>query len=694
MVPLRFRAPGRPRPLATLVSRAWPEASPAEVAALLRAGRALVEGRVWRDPGAEVAAGQRVELQAGARAPRAAPQPRVRARGADWTLLEKPRGWPGGAARVAEPELAPLLAEMLGAAATGARPLQRLDSDAGGLWLIAHGKAAQQRLAAVLAGPDALLDVRALVAPALAWRRGCLVQPLDGQPAETQFEVLEERDGIAELQLRVTQERADSLRRQLAGAGAAILGDARFGGVMVAGGLRLWTRALRIPSEGIEALAELPADFWPDEPVFAPDAGARGEEAQPSELVVSDATLRALTRGHPWILTDSETSDTGRFRPGTLVRVRSAAGKAGGLARIEGQGAVAARLWAAPPLRPRDAPSVEARVAEALARRKDLLSAAADPEATDAFRLIHGEGDDLPGLVVDRLGGCLRVLVTGRSCDGFRARALDALLRALARDLGPDPARIEAIHLRERPAGRLECVRLAAGALPADFQRDGGRLRVRERGLVFLVDPGLARPEQASPGVGLFLDQRENRARLAERARRGGRWLNLFAHTGAFSVALLAAGAREVVSVDLSAAYLRWLEENLAANGLAGAPHRALQGDGRRVLTRLPARERFTGIVLDPPTAAAAGRSFWSVRRDLPPLVAAALRCLEPGGLLLVSRNDRAARGELAALVRAAATQAGVGVARIEPAAPGADFPSRRGFPEGDPFEAVLLQLG
>jgi 23S rRNA G2069 N7-methylase RlmK/C1962 C5-methylase RlmI len=270
----------------------------------------------------------------------------------------------------------------------------------------------------------------------------------------------------------------------------------------------------------------------------------------------------------------------------------------------------------------------------------------------------------------------------------MQERVLSALLHALAPALGPDPPRIEVVHLRDAPEGVVRVCH-SGGALPAGLAA-GGRLVVRERGLRFGVDPGLARPERSSPAIGLFLDQRENRARLAECARRGGRWLNLFAHTGAFSVALLAAGAESVTSVDLSGAYLRWLEENLAHNALVGPRHTAVRADGRRHLERLPPETRFEGIVLDPPTAAAAGRRFWSARRDLPPLVGRALARLVPGGVLLVSRHQRATRGGLGELVQRAAKDAGVSLREVAPAPPGPDFPSLAGFPEGDPFEAVL----
>jgi 23S rRNA (cytosine1962-C5)-methyltransferase len=204
------------------------------------------------------------------------------------------------------------------------------------------------------------------------------------------------------------------------------------------------------------------------------------------------------------------------------------------------------------------------------------------------------------------------------------------------------------------------------------------------------VESGLAEPTRPHPGVGFFLDQRENRARLAARAARGGRYLNLFAHTGGFSAALLAGGADEVWSVDLSGPYLAQLEENLARSGLAGERHHAVRREARRFLAELDPALRFDGVVIDPPTAAAAGRRFWSVRRDLAPLTADALARLAPGGFLLLTRQDRAGRGRLDALLASAAESARVRLDAVEPAPPAPDFPALDGFPEGAPFEALL----
>jgi 23S rRNA (cytosine1962-C5)-methyltransferase len=322
-------------------------------------------------------------------------------------------------------------------------------------------------------------------------------------------------------------------------------------------------------------------------------------------------------------------------------------------------------------------------------RGRQLAANAEAEDGTDAYRLVHGEADGLPGLAIDRLGSCLRVLVTGRACEQVLPRVLDALTRTLAPS-GDLPV-VEVVHLRERPAGALECVRIVRGVRAPGLVDGSERRVVRERGLRFQVEVGLADPTRSSPGFGLFLDQRENRARVAARAR-GGRWLNLFAHTGAFTAALLAAGASEVVSVDLSAAWLRWLEQTLALNGLDAARGPCVRGDGRRWLEWLPEDERFDGIVLDPPTAAAAGRRFWSVRRDLEPMLEASLARLAPRGCLLVCRNDRGGARDLSALVQRAATRSGVTLARTLPAPPGEDFPSLPDFPEGDPFEGVLVE--
>jgi 23S rRNA (cytosine1962-C5)-methyltransferase len=420
---------------------------------------------------------------------------------------------------------------------------------------------------------------------------------------------------------------------------------------------------------------------------------------------VSQATARVLGRGHPWILPDAESDDPAQWAPGTSVRVVGPRGVDLGLARVEGPGPIAARIWARPgtPVLDEGA-EVAARVNRALAHRRGLVGRGsarrqlAGRPHTDALRLLHGEADGLPGVFVDRLGPVLRVLLTGRACASLVDPAVEAVHAAGAWPGGPGEV-IEVLHwsAAQRRTGPGVAWRSEPDpAWLAETFDARGRFRVHEGGLRFQVDPGLGDPERPRPGVGLFLDQRENRARLGALAGGGGDWLNLFAHTGAFSLALLAGGARRVVSVDLSGAYLAWLGDHLALNpelGDLAARHASVRHDGRRYLATRPAAERFDGIVLDPPTAAGAGRRFWSVRRDLAPLVDEALGRLRPGGWLLVCRNQRRARGSLADLVEGAARRASVRLSTLEDAGPGADFPRRKAFPEGDAFRGVLARI-
>lgn len=666
MTTLRFRAPGSMLSLGALLARSG--AADEALARALRGGSVRVDGRVTRESKAQVLPGARVEVRLEGDASRPASDPVLRHAGEEAAVVEAEAGTPADA-----------LGALLGWEAAELRTVFAGGGAPRGLRLLARNEAAEKRLRAALSADAAAREERTLVATP-PWRRGAL--QVEGAPdASLRFEIVAEREGVAELRLLAGALDAALLREALARAFGGALGDARFGGRLVAGGLRLWSHRLVLPAEGISLSFAPEADPWPGEPVFPQEASPGAPEA---ELAVSRATLRAIGKGHPWVLADSETGDPGRFRAGGLVRLRGPGGASATLARVEGEGALAARVWAVG--EGRRAASVESRVATALARRRGLLAAA----DTDVYRLVHGEADGLPGLFVDRLGGCLRMVLAGRACAPLTGRILDALVRSLSGALGADPPVVEVIHLRERPAGRLECVRLARGALPASASPDGSALEVRERGLVFSVDPGLAAPERPGPAFGLFPDQRENRARLAAHAS-GGRWLNLFAHTGAFSVALLAAGAAEVVSVDLSAAWLRRLDEAVARNGLDPARSRCLRGDARRVLERLAPEERFDGIVLDPPTAAAAGRRFWAIRRDLEPLLEAAFARLAPKGRLLVCRNDRAGGRTLEALVRRAAGKAGAALSSVAEAPPGEDYPRLAGFPEGDPFEGVLV---
>lgn len=519
------------------------------------------------------------------------------------------------------------------------------------------------------------------------WPGGLL--RMDGKP-DVEFKISERRDGLATVQLYGPECAAESICESLAEAGMPLVGDLSRGGLGAAGGVRLVVADAQSSIE-IE---------WPDEPGWCREEfSAEGAAVAPS-LRVSDETARVIGKGHPWILPDASSDPATRFQPGTLLRIVSREGQPLAWAHAEGEARLAARVWSSGAADLRKVPSIEARVARAIARRRELLEAN-DEKRTNAYRLIHGEGDDLPGLIVDRLGPLLRVLVTGRASDLIRERAIAALRAQLPMTPeGEEWSILELLHLRSPGSSLPDRVRWIEGGLERlaaqGVRLEGNGFCVFESGLMFCVDPGWQTPRRVRPGYGLFVDQRENRARLEPLATRGGAWLNLFAHTGAFSVSLLSAGAARVTSVDLSGAYLERLQSNLSLNqdrGVDPTRHESIRGEGRRFLERLDATERFAGIVLDPPTAAAAGRRFWSMQRDLEPILRQCVDRLESGGALLVTQNRSGPPLGLDRVLERAASRAHRSIARLEAAPAGRDHPARPEFPEGDPFEGWLLEL-
>jgi 23S rRNA (cytosine1962-C5)-methyltransferase len=203
-------------------------------------------------------------------------------------------------------------------------------------------------------------------------------------------------------------------------------------------------------------------------------------------------------------------------------------------------------------------------------------------------------------------------------------------------------------------------------------------LEVLENGLTFLVnlEQGL--------NTGLFLDQRTNRRDLMARAR-GKRVLNLFAYTGAFSVAAAAAGAGLVTSVDASSSYMEWNRANFGVNRLNAKRHQFLVGDCLAVLAELAAQgSRYDIILMDPPSFSTTARSRFTTRGGTSDLVAAAFPLLEDGGLLIASSNHQKVDvADYLKELRRGALQGGGQLRVIAMRGQPEDFPYAVTFPEG-----------
>ncbi|MBR56992.1 MAG: hypothetical protein CMH54_02920 [Myxococcales bacterium] len=658
---LKFRAPGESIRLNSLVARAWPNVSQRQITTTLRKRGIKVGGRHVQDANMRIPPGSLISINAhpGEVTPERVP-PSPLETGDDHIAFLIPPGLENKA--LTEEEVQSLL-----------------ENEESTLWgedyiTLQPGPGAAGLL--VVTRTACTTKYRAIV-PHLPYREGVLQAEGTKKNTAVQFRVVSHRDQLTEIELQCASSRSDHIRIQLAKAGYPILGDGENGGIMVDGGLRLWL--CHAENSSLSISLEPPERFWPNEPVFL--------SGNDDDFQVSSATQRILKQGHPWIIKDDDTSDAGRFPVGSRVQIVCDQDHLG-TAHIEGPHKLVARLWS----NTEPMSSIEDRVSAALAKRKALFESSSSDRPTTAFRLIHGEADGLGGLFIDRLGPVLRVLVAGGACLGFKDQVVQRIREQLQAMNQQDPTVIEVMHLRPRPQGEVHYVQHTAGPLSDDIAED--RLQVQENGLYYWVRPGLSTPTRAVPGVGLFMDQRVNRERLIRLCPGRSRWLNLFCHTGAFSVALLHAGAEHITSVDLSGPYLHWLNENLELNGLSDRDHISRKSDARRYLERLDPAERFDGIILDPPTAAASGRRFWSVKRDVGELIGAALARLNPDGVLLVTRNDRRARGSLAPILREAAQSQRVSIKSLKSAGPSPDFPSLRGFPEGDAFTGSLLIRG
>jgi 23S rRNA (cytosine1962-C5)-methyltransferase len=289
----------------------------------------------------------------------------------------------------------------------------------------------------------------------------------------------------------------------------------------------------------------------------------------------------------------------------------------------------------------------------AIERRAGLFAAArAASDATTAFRLVSESGDGVPGVAVDVYGEHLVVHLHDTPLS--EAAILDAL----------EGLRPRGVYLKRRPkkAQDLSKKDLEAHAPSAPLRGEPAPepLVVRELGVPYAVRLG------DGMSTGLFLDQRENRRRVRERAA-GRSVLNLFSYTCAFTVAAAVGGASRTLSVDASSRALERGRENLALSGHEGPSHRFVAADVFDVLARLGKRgERFDLVCVDPPTFSTTKRTRWTSGKDWAGLFAKVLAVLAAGGAVLATSNDRRmTQGAFRAYARAGAEEAAVPLARV-----------------------------
>lgn len=246
---------------------------------------------------------------------------------------------------------------------------------------------------------------------------------------------------------------------------------------------------------------------------------------------------------------------------------------------------------------------------------------------SEVFRLVNEQGDGLPGVTVDRYGAFCVLSLSTPEAEQEMGNIAQYLVEQGA--LGVYTKRRERRDLRRAEAPEL------APTLPSAGVPAPSPLAVREGATTILTELG------DGLSTGLFIDQRDNRAKIAELSA-GKQVLNLFSYTCSFSVAAALGGATKVTSVDLSGRALERGKLNFGASGLEAERHEFVQTDAVRfVRGAVKHGRRFDVIVLDPPSFATVGKATFRFERDIAALMADCLRLLTPGGVLLCVTNHK-----------------------------------------------------
>lgn len=302
-------------------------------------------------------------------------------------------------------------------------------------------------------------------------------------------------------------------------------------------------------------------------------------------------------------------------------------------------------------------------------------------ERTDCYRLVHGEGDGLPGLIIDWYDGVC--VLQAHSAGMFRAR--EAIAAALQQIYG---SALQAVYDKSEGTAPFKAgLALGDGYL---YQAAPGTAccprTVRENGHQFLVD------WENGQKTGFFLDQRENRARV-ERYARGRRVLNLFCYTGGFSVYALAGGAVSVDSVDSSARAIELVGQNIALNFGPAAPHRALCCDAIDFVKNAP-KDAYDLMIVDPPAFAKHRGALGNALRAYQRLNAAAIAAVAPGGLIFTFSCSQVVDREAFALaVFSAAAETGRKIRIIDRLCQPADHAVNIYHPEGAYLKGLVLYV-
>jgi 23S rRNA (cytosine1962-C5)-methyltransferase len=387
--------------------------------------------------------------------------------------------------------------------------------------------------------------------------------------------------------------------------------------------------------------------------------------------------VQPVWAGHPWIYAQAIERIEGNPTSGDEVTVIDPRGNVMGRGFYSPGSAIPVRILVRDVETRLDADFFRGRVERALARRRDLglpSSAPDDANETTGYRLVHAEGDELPGLIVDRFGD---VLVAQLLTVGMKTREemiFAALLSVGAKSI---------IDRTPQQTAKAEGFTAGAGVVRGEPATE---LVMKERGLAYRL------PLEIGQKTGFYFDQRGLRGRV-EALARGRRVLDTYSYVGAFAMAAARGGAAQVVAVDDSAIAIEVAKACARANGLEGRIEHKKE-DSRRALQEAGAGEGFDLCIVDPPRLAPSRGAREGALVAYSKLAEAGCRATKAGGILVFCSCSAAV--DLAALTRAlaiGALHAGKQAFIVERHFQGGDHPVSAAFNEGLYLKALVARV-
>ena len=384
---------------------------------------------------------------------------------------------------------------------------------------------------------------------------------------------------------------------------------------------------------------------------------------------------KPLARRHPWVFSGAveriEKEEGAEPQAGDVAICRATDGRFLAAGFISPKGSLIFRAYSFDEKVPVDDALLAHRIARAVARRLPLV-----PRATNAYRLVHAEADDLPGLVVDRFGGTVVCQVTAAGI----ARRIEAIGAALNAELSPQAIVVRTPRRQAQEEGIAQGTRALVGEMPS------GPVAFTEHGVSFLADLG------AGQKTGFYLDQRDHR-RLVRELASGRRVLDAFCYTGGFGVSAALGGAAHATCGDTSQPARDLARSHFEINGVPPERFATLCADVPQYLRQEVGP--FDLIVLDPPPLAHGRSTVQAAARAYKDYNLFALKRMAPDGLLVTFSCSQAIDADLLSkILFGAALDAGVEARVLARLAQPFDHPVSLYHPEGEYLHGLLIQVG